>query len=252
MAFRKYFYIVLICYTAMDSKKAQVTLFIIIGILMLAAIGVFYYIMYNTTGVEEQDQIQNFESGSGPVATYLRVCINNLARDAITLTPSQGGYLALPEHSTAGHSLATAYYYYDDTLDIPTKQAIGLAISGYVTQNLDECLGADVFEQQGLAVKKGEAKTTTLIGINEITVSVENPAVVQQADGVKEEISGVSVRIPSKMYDSMLDAAKNITQDYKENGRQFCLSCLLSLSEEKNIKAMISTPEDKHYNHGVS
>ena len=80
-----------------EKKKAQATLFIIIGLVILLAIGVFYYI--KTTVMEAQVDIalkQDAAKGDAVVVqTYVSSCLQDITETGLLLLGQHGGYINL-------------------------------------------------------------------------------------------------------------------------------------------------------------
>ena len=76
----------------MNSKRGQITVFIIIGLIILFSTAIFFY--FKQAKVEE-------EVGAGakvpyeiqPVETYVTDCIETIAQEAVLKVGRTGGYL---------------------------------------------------------------------------------------------------------------------------------------------------------------
>src|SRR3989344_4174279 len=82
------------------KKKGQVSVFVIIGILLVLLTGT--YLAYKYFGIEEslrerRQLLSRVPAQSQPVASTLNQCVAKVTADALTLVGSQGGYATLPQ-----------------------------------------------------------------------------------------------------------------------------------------------------------
>ena len=75
----------------LTSKRGQVTIFIIIAIVIIAAVAIFF-IFRNTIAPTTQIP-QEFQ----PVYNTFLSCLQNNAQTGISILESQGGYIYLPQ-----------------------------------------------------------------------------------------------------------------------------------------------------------
>src|SRR3989344_2379922 len=86
------------------NKKAQVTVFIIIGILLLAGAAAFFYIAKKTSQeskleaeikVSEEQVPTQFD----PIKKYAEDCAYSVAVEGLNLIGKQGGYISFDDHN---------------------------------------------------------------------------------------------------------------------------------------------------------
>ena len=82
------------------KKKGQVSVFVIIGILLVLLTGT--YLAYKYFGIEEslrerRQLLSRVPAQFQPVASTLNQCVAKVTADALTLVGSQGGYATLPQ-----------------------------------------------------------------------------------------------------------------------------------------------------------
>lgn len=82
----------------MNKKRGQVTLFIILGIILLLIGGTVIYFITRTPDVEEVEVERRVEVSvaSQPIQTYVQECIQSTAKQGVVLM-QQGGYINLTE-----------------------------------------------------------------------------------------------------------------------------------------------------------
>ncbi len=148
------------------GKKSQVTVFIIIGILIIASI-VFILIHKNYISIPSITN-ERLSLELSEVDKTLESCVKQRAIDAIRIVGVQGGYVTLPKNYLSTNLSNIAYGYYEGRNTLPKIEIIEKEISSYVNETLPYCLKAGDFSDHNITVGKSLATTK----IKEETVSV--------------------------------------------------------------------------------
>ncbi len=125
-------------------KKGQaVSLFIVVGVILLISFGVFLYLRTAVTR-QSSDISTNFETQKVQLATQVQDCLRTQTKEAV------------------------------DIYGI-TFVSLDSKITDYVNENLDECIPFEAFEKQGLKIEKEDAKVNTTITSKYLEVRVKYP-----------------------------------------------------------------------------
>jgi hypothetical protein len=159
------------------SKKSQVTVFIIIGIIILFAVIFVSYLIYITT----QNPERVLTPTQKKVDTYVTQCLEQVGNEALFLIGQQGGYYEIPEHQKkiakldpdnseflmmGDDNLYIPYWFYqtdggfDDAL-MPVLQkefdgdaSIESQVERYIIDNIGGCLdNFSEFSTQGIDIE---------------------------------------------------------------------------------------------------
>ncbi|MBN1544086.1 hypothetical protein JW898_01335 [Candidatus Woesearchaeota archaeon] len=131
------------------GRKAQITVFIIIGIIILFSVGIFSYMKYS--GVSPVSILQ---PKAPPVVEFVDACIERTAVEAIKAMGDQGGYIVIPPgiayNPTRHVSLVPGvggefapkvpYWYFDGKTEIPSLRYMEVEVEHYIDTNLKYCL----------------------------------------------------------------------------------------------------------------
>lgn len=74
----------------MHHKKGQITIFIIIGILIVSALTYFISVKTKTSSIEETPQIEDVPEELQPVNAYVQGCIILTAKQGLKILGMQG------------------------------------------------------------------------------------------------------------------------------------------------------------------
>lgn len=199
----------------MLNKRGQITLFIIIGMVILAIVGIALYLNFRTAAPASVSEVVPEEAA--PVKVYVEGCLNQLAARALVLAGEQGGYVDAdkwainyrPNNPTDGTgvyftSLVPYWFFLDSDNDCTGSCAFSTrkpnlyktegepSIQGqvelYITENLAECLnGFDSF-QQYTVTETAEPQLSSEIGSRNIRYTLKLPLDIEIGD-TKSKIS---------------------------------------------------------------
>ena len=193
----------------MVNKNGQVTIFIIIALLLVVAVGIVFVVKNNS----DKTTI-TAPAGTENIQDFVEQCLKNTAENGLVLIGRQGGYYAVPSpsifysgnDSESGEyytelSSITVPYYWDGSSsnNMPSIQIIESQLSLYVQGNLDNCLNNfSAFKQKGFDVQAGEIKTETNILNEKVIVSLDYPVTIKKAD-ITQTKTAYSAEVPVRL-----------------------------------------------------
>jgi hypothetical protein len=214
----------------MTHKKGQITLFILVGIILLLSFSVYVYIKNRT--VEEafkEPILEEVPTELQPVYSYVDECVTKVAVEGLKKMGQQGGYVDIgnwgistssvePTNAdglmfSPGSSLKIPYWWYlksdnacEEMCEFTQKRpslyrkmgepSIEGQLDNYVNEHLEDCLrDFKFFRDKGFNIKKlGVVSTTTNVAEDDVTFYVEYPLEIEKE--TKQKISKFFVRIP--------------------------------------------------------
>lgn len=197
----------------MHKKKGQITIFIILGIIILLIVGLAIYVTLIQKKLPEQVQIVERVSLTIERATlnqYVSRCLSLVVERGTRLAALQGGYInpvGSLKYDDFGDGYEVHYYYgglpvsynlIGTEITLPSKEDLAETIEKFTLVELDDCLNLSVFEQQGLVVQKpiveqytagqevdyasGELKVSLVIRENDIIAKAHYPILLERAE----------------------------------------------------------------------
>ncbi|MDD5253795.1 MAG: hypothetical protein PHG05_01665 [Candidatus Nanoarchaeia archaeon] len=180
-------------------KRGQVSLFVIIGIIIVVVLGAFIAfreVMLNKsneilTGEKEGEEIES-------VKNFVESCLQQVTFSGSQLMGLQGGYLDVEDdnipisdfnkvsNKLSFGDLEVPYWYYRkannvDKLQYPSLGEIEKNLGIYVKSNLDLCLN-NFSGFSGYNIKTGEKEVKISIENNEIGTGLNMPTTIKRAD----------------------------------------------------------------------
>src|SRR3989344_1500781 len=175
----------------MNKKRGQITLFIVLGILLVVAVVLIIIYEENITLSQILPE-RLFPAKTGAIESYVEGCAENVARDGLALLGAQGGYIYLPSAiennplSYVDTGIKVPYWQYHTESRIPTLEIMEAHLSRYVNEHLRACINdLTVFQEQYDIVEKGDVVTDTSINDQIVLFRVTYPFDVIDKDGKK-------------------------------------------------------------------
>lgn len=163
----------------MNNKKAQLTIFIIISLVVIAGVLIFFLINKSN---DKNYNLKNIDLFKQEVSS----CLKGISEEAIYLTCMQGGYIQPIEYEN--YKFLKVPYYFDKNGKVnPSLSFFEKSISEYVDLNSPRCLINKSFNNY--TIRFSEPSTNTKIEQNKTIINLEYPIYISfnnQTDEIKE------------------------------------------------------------------
>jgi hypothetical protein len=225
----------------MSNKRGQVTIFVIIGILIVLIIGLGIYTATRVT--EEKVIIPQLQGDAGPIQLYIEACLNEVGTQGLNELGMHGGYIypTSPEYTgtrliydpyepseSDGTQLdiknlnsSIPYWYYFKSeqqcwhcqfnTNMPTLNSMEQQLNKYINKNLGLCLkNFSSFEDQGYIIKElNSVSADTKIAESTVNFMINySIEITRNRELTKADLFYKEVNIPLKKYYTI---ARNIT-----------------------------------------
>src|SRR3989344_3012665 len=202
------------------KKRAQVSVFILLGIIVIAVIGAVAY-FYG-------DQIQNFTrpgtldaSRLEPLKSFVTLCMEeSVNEDLINLKKNSGYFNKIS--STVIYSGYEINAIVDKSSDVPNKMNSKTGIENEISANVKDVVMNDC-DLSDFEIVKGEIKVETDIKDSSVVVKMDYPLVVSKGE-TSLTVNDFNVIIEDdfgKIYDAENGIIYRIVTDNEEDGFVF-------------------------------
>ncbi len=228
----------------MFERRGQVTIFIIVGIIILALTGavlLFRGYIATSTGQTEVESAQGALSFAIPVQDYIQTCLKSVGTDALLFIGQHGGYYELPV--VADKALGLPYYFLQNVTYLPSLNDVSEQLSLYVNDELSFCLrNFDSFKNKGLIIPAGEIKASSQISNESVQFVLDFPVSVQK--GLSEtSLKDISAQIPSRL-GVIYEVINQFVVEEQNHSTDICVSCLTDLVDENSLRAEMTLVEN--------
>ncbi len=206
------------------GKKGQVTIFIILGILIVVS-GIIYFSFRETI----TEKMRGF-SGATAVKEYIDTCFWDSTNGIVYSVGRGGGYVFGPEFSNeTGYN----YHYIGNQNYFPNLEKIEEEISLYTTITLLSCVNN--FESfSEFEINRGKVEITTEIKEKYVEVNLNYPISIRKGNNVVHYEDFEKVIVPVRLGE-MHSVVKNLIEEnyYGETG--VCINCITDLAYEHDF-----------------
>lgn len=232
----------------MAQKRGQVTLFIILGIILLIIASLWFY--------SQRASVQKPAAISAPadvkaVQEYVEECIKEITPPGIYLLAHQGGRMYtdedflqadFTEKNFLTFERALPYYLLNGKKVMPSKGDIEKQLAQYVSENLPFCTDFSGFVSQGMTIAEGAVTAKTTIAKDRVLVDITYPLEITMETKVTT-LSKFRGETKSRLFD-LLAVAEKMIGIIEKNPERANLPAFARLNSQHSV--MISVlPFDK-------
>ena len=174
----------------MKQKKAQVSVFIIIGILIVLAVVYFLAIRKSSVDIEPSAP-QDFSA----VQVYVENCLSIVGNFAVYKIGVQGGYIE-PRLNSYQSAFLDVAYAFDSIKTFVELSKMESEIETFVNENLKKCTnGFSEFGAKGISIEEGNVNSDVSFGAKNVIFSVNYPLRITSG-GVDYEMEKFTSDVP--------------------------------------------------------
>lgn len=189
------------------NKRGQVTVFIIIGVILVLAASL---VIYTRERVEVPEIEIIIPEEISPIYEYVSSCVQQSAREAITRMGSQGGFIDIPREVRRDRDsylkidpsgfVLMPYWYYRGRNRIPTLGFMEDALETYIDEQLPACINDfKAFEPAYDVVAEPPIITVTMAEEDVIVNLDYELLITQEATGKEIKLERILVKIPVRL-----------------------------------------------------
>ncbi|MBI2559100.1 hypothetical protein HYW20_07300 [Candidatus Woesearchaeota archaeon] len=230
----------------MLNKKTQVTLFLVLGLVVLIAISFMSYLSADKTKTDIKKEAE-ITTSSGlpssllPLKSNIDFCVDEIGKRAIVYTGLYGGYYKVPEPKLVYFYDGVPYYVFRSANYMPTRETVESQISDYVMEQLPACVN-NLQDFQGANVEGAIESVSSTIGKDAVFIHIDYPINIYKGDA-KAQFLKFRTEVPVRL-DTIYDIASEIVEGKIKNNGALCADCLIDLASENNVFIDVVSHED--------
>ena len=234
--------------TNKHNKKAQITAFIIVGIIIMALAGMAFYFYGDAF---KKDYMPDGTLTGKEVQGFVESCLKDVATPGLYLMGHQGGKLFReeefgPPEFQMQHLLTEErvipYYLINGQNVMPSTEHMEQFLGQYIEENLKTCTDFSGFIKQGMLVEKGEVDATVTFTKNNVHIEALYPVTLTEKPGSPLEKTYLTrnfkADLPVRMGE-LLDIATYMTELAKAEPEKAHMPEFMELNEDHNVMITI-------------
>ncbi len=217
-------------------KKGQITIFIIVGIIVVAAIFLALYLRGQVGTDVSQSQLAARAGLSQDVAEVwddIYNCVQSTSEEAVLLVAEQGGYMLPPKNSLSVQDSLIAYGYKGGKDVVPSLSVVKEEVSDYVEIFLPLCVDFSLFPKFKVTETEPKVKSVTITD-DKVSVSVDYKVQLVKGTETTTLSEPFPVTIKTKLK-KMIEAEKAIVEDVSKDSTQISFNTLGKVNFNTNI-----------------
>lgn len=184
----------------MMNKNGQVTVFIIIGVVLIIGAGFYFYLtgLERARPVQEQAlEVLGKELDRQVITSYVESCIQSVLAPGVFLLARNGGYIYFHDKVLAGENEEIAYHLeYGEDVSI-SKERMEQELSRFIRNSMGICLN-ELEALQQYDVTYGDIEVETTIGELSVFTRITYPVTITVGDA-KTTVSDFSAEVPIRL-----------------------------------------------------
>ena len=222
----------------MKKRKAQLTIFIIITILIIAAAALFFTLRGNLNlpgkpASPETSEIQNF----------VQECLDESLEEVVFRIGEYGGYYFPQKISTP--VLEIPYYIKEGKNLMPSKEQIQEQISRGIERELFFCINNFASFPEYEITKGKITPPEVVIEPERVLVELNYPLTIIKGDS-KSKIEDFNSEVPVR-FGIVYDAAAEFVSESLKSHEGVCISCLFDISKENGFTSAYPNYDNNTY-----
>jgi len=226
------------------QKRGQITVFIIIGIIMLFLTAGFLFIFksMNNSELKTEQEVMLNSYDLGSVRMYIDHCFERTSREAIIYVGLRGGYYKVPPPSNDQIFIQIPYYLDLGNVRFPSKERIAEEVKLFIEERLDNCLNNfTTFRNSGYDFEEGEISAKVILE-NAVVFELDYPLIVKKGKSLTE-LRKYSYRLPLNFQDIYSTINRTVNEQAKIYN-YVPIGEVSALSFERNFTFDLSYLED--------
>lgn len=154
-------------------KKGQITLFIIIGVILILAISTFF-IFFNNNVEQDLNTVSNQESSN--LNLFVEDCLSETLKKGLYEIGMLGGFRTMPLANFFSEYGEAAYHYYQGLNLAPTIEDVQQNLEDYIYDEIQYCFMNFIeFKNMGYEVETGDLNVNVILAQEDVSVNLNYP-----------------------------------------------------------------------------
>ncbi len=224
-------------------KKGQVTVFIILGIVILSVGGLLLYLVQNTQKEKlrfEQAKVTLVESKAQAVQSLMENCLLEATERALLFISRQGGYVTTPEPYLEFSIFKIPYYFDEKKLSVPDKGVIERQLAQYIEEDVNLCIQQWPPSPWNITLEENPSAQVTISPAT-VFVLLYVPTTVTVGDS-RVGLDRFQVKIPSTL-GTALEVRDSFLAEQEKYPDMVPLSELIQLTEKNKLAVDLQNVE---------
>lgn len=214
------------------ENRGQITIFVIIAIVLVAAILVFFGIRQGVFSSSDQSGLSAENSEARIASEGLEGCAKSATQEALITIGERGGYFNAPNRTSNFGDDFLSYHYYSGEFQNPTLSLVESELAKYVDFVLPFC-AYDLNNTAHASFNFKDVKTKAKINAQNVVFDIQVSGTYTKGN-VTSILRPFSVKQPSYL-STIISYTDYIALLTKQDPTRLCASCLSEEAQKKGL-----------------
>ncbi|MFO8016723.1 MAG: hypothetical protein R6U32_06465 [Candidatus Woesearchaeota archaeon] len=226
----------------MSPKRGQVTIFIIIGIVILVLISLIFFLRGESAEELEEEAERAQELDVSSVRLFTKGCMDQTLEDAFYILGYHGGYIYLPVTNLGLGDYNTSYGYYEGESRLASLDQMKQEIRRYFMFNMGQCTN-DFQSFPQYEINESVGTINISFAEDKTLFDISYPLAIREGDSLTE-ISDFHIEMDVRLRLIHDIAEKFVNSSLKEGPHLVNLDYIRSLKDDGIDVRTISKPDN--------
>jgi hypothetical protein len=208
-------------------RRAQVTVFIVLGIVILLTAGIILAI------VAQRQPIEPAVPDASVVRLAVEQCLHQSALDGLVQIGLRGGYDIFPENLSIEEGFQVPYYFIEDHVAMPQTAVIEEQLDSFIEDDIDLCLQRVL--QNLSAEADGLPIASSSISAQKVSVTLDYPIAISDADAIVTE-HVFTTQVTEVRIAEILASVQEALTFQAAQPDLICTSCYAMIGRDHNLE----------------
>tara|TARA_B100000315_G_C14558391_1_gene579309 strand:+ start:1150 stop:1968 length:819 start_codon:yes stop_codon:yes gene_type:complete len=187
----------------MSKKRGQITLFIMLGVVLVILFSIFFYVINyskeSTIGLEVEE---TFGRDIKDINLFVETCFDSKVKSGLDLLGKQGGYIKFPENFLFLQTSQTniPLHYNEGNEHLPSLEDMQNSLAGYINESVLDCLNDFLFfKEKGFEFSDTEMAIDVTISENAVNIQLNYPVSIKDNDNNIFKLPPFNKNTPMKL-----------------------------------------------------
>ena len=210
------------------SKRGQITLFVILGVIIIGAIALGLYFrqqIVSTQTLKEVALTSELPPDLELLKEEIQACANTVSDEALYFVGQQGGYFLVPDNSIQVEDTAIAYGVQKNVKTLVSEDAFRSEVGSYIEAFLPDCVDYSQYGSFELFVQI--LATMVTLNDNNTNLEIDYKVTAQKGESAYNLFEPYEVVLPLKVK-NVYEISSKVADDIASNPEEFDIAHILS------------------------
>lgn len=162
-------------------RKAQITYFVILGILIVILVSAAFYISKSKILLKTTETL-TLEEAVEKLGSEIDQCLDSVLEEGIYVSALHGGYTFTPSNYFDFEDIDIPYYFFENKKTVISEEQLKSELEFYIINNLPDCIPFNYYRGRGITISLEATDPVITLKDSSVGVSLDYPISISKDD----------------------------------------------------------------------